>query len=209
MNKERYIQAYLQFFEYIFWIDDDAFFVDFERKVEPILPQGGSFLSACASPDNKTVKTVLNAGVLSLRRCDTSHSFLAKVLSAPFEEARRWWPDEAGLSTGGDQDLVVYLLLNDVEFKDRYELHHYSLFNSRLRDLLDGTHDVFVLHHAGSDDKLGDTATAAAHLGRSTTLIPEELEKQLRVSTIEPQERAIHRITRASIRRMGRIIRGS
>src|SRR5262245_41615734 len=31
LNKIRYIQAYHSLFDYIFWIDDDAFFLDLDR----------------------------------------------------------------------------------------------------------------------------------------------------------------------------------
>mgnify|MGYP006272800899 CR=1 FL=1 len=39
-NKIEYISYYLGMFEYVFWLDDDAFFVDFKKKLELLLPTG-------------------------------------------------------------------------------------------------------------------------------------------------------------------------
>ena len=62
MNKVFFLKAYVHLFDYLFWIDDDAFFFDFEQDIIQYLPKGDHFFSCCSSPDFKELKTVISSG---------------------------------------------------------------------------------------------------------------------------------------------------
>lgn len=173
LNKIEYILAYLDLFDYIFWIDDDAFFLDLSRKVEDFLPQAGSFLSICASPKFKTIRTYYSSGQFMIKSCDLARSFLTQVLRVDLEDVQRWWTAPLGFFSNGDQDIFVYLALNN-GFEMFIDKHSYEKFNSRYENLEWGD-DIFVLHFTGRPrQKKRHLRKAQKKLKLPAYLIPQE-----------------------------------
>lgn len=179
-NKFEFIRHYLDLFDLIFWIDDDAFFVDFDQPLDAILPSAECFLSICASPDYKSISTVVSSGQFALRCNDVGRAFVDEVLATDLDLVEAWWPDDAGFFTRGDQDAMVYLLRTREAYRTGVEIHHYSLFNSRLDDILGKTPAdgrVFLLHFTGPPErKRRDWSRAQAALDRGPALIPRGSE---------------------------------
>src|SRR4051794_22377744 len=127
-NKLEYLRHYYRHFEFLFWIDDDAFFMDLDKSLEQYLPSSDQFLSICASPDYKKIHTYVSSGQFALRCSDVGRTFLDDVTRVDLDAVKRWWQPELGFFSNGDQDAMVYLLRTKPEYADGYVRHHYKLF---------------------------------------------------------------------------------
>lgn len=180
LNKIMYISAYIDHFDLVFWIDDDAFFIDLDKPLDPILPNGDSFLSICSSPDFKAMKTVVSSGQFAIRANETGKCFLREILDVDLERVASWWRSDLGYFTRGDQDAIVYLTETDDRFS-AVEVHHYSIFNSRI-DNLRAQEPVFILHLTGSEAEKKRAHKEAVQIsGRTPSLLPASIEAEMRV----------------------------
>jgi hypothetical protein len=173
MNKMEYVREYYHLFDYIFWIDDDAFFIDLDQALEPFVPDPGNFLSICASPDFKQVRTYISSGQFMLECSDTGRAFVDAVMLLDLSQVRAWWDESLGYFSNGDQDGMVYLLKTDSRFS-RYNRHDYQTFNSRVENLLAGD-KIFILHFTGpAARKRRGYRLAQKHLRRGPSLLARE-----------------------------------
>ena len=171
LNKMGYVRAYHHLFDYLFWIDDDAFFIDLDQDLESFLPKSGDFLSICGSPTHKRIHTFVSSGQFMLRCDETGRAFIDAVMQTDLNEVRRWWSESLGYFTGGDQDSMVYLLKTDSRFS-RFERYSYKAFNSRVEDLFAGER-VFILHFTGTMPvKRRSYERVQRHLNRGPSLLP-------------------------------------
>lgn len=149
-NKIYFLLQYIDHFDYLIWIDDDAFFFDLEKDIMTYAPVEDSILSFCKSPTFKQIHTYLSSGQFVIKSCDLSKYFLNKVLLANLNEIKLWWREELGYFSNGDQDAIVYILLTDPAFIGRYNLYDYKEFNSRPENIFSkDKHLPFVLHFTG------------------------------------------------------------
>lgn len=149
-NKIIYILTYLDFFDNIIWIDDDAFFFDFEKDIMDYAPKNNSFISLCKSPSHKELKTVFSSGQFILKSNELSKRFLKDVLNTNLNLVRDWWKDELGYFSNGDQDCMLYLLLENENYKSRMDLYDYKCFNSRWENVFSvDVHKPLILHFTG------------------------------------------------------------
>jgi hypothetical protein len=170
LNKLEYLKEYIGLFDFVFWIDDDAFFIDLDVPLSKFLPRSNEFFSVCSSPTNRKIHTYISSGQLFLRCDATSKDFIDEVLSCDLDAVRKWWPSEMGFFTNGDQDSMIYLLHTDARFLN-YSRYSFDAFNSRVEDLLNGD-EVFVLHFTGSvRTKRKKLRLARRHLKRGPTLL--------------------------------------
>ena len=150
LNKVHYILKYIDLYDFIVWIDDDAFFFDFEKDIMQFAPQGDVILSICKSPSFKELKTFLSSGQFILKSNVHAKNLLNKILRQDQNQVKQWWSDDLGYYTNGDQDILVYLLLTDSEFKSKFSLYDYKKFNSRVENLFGiDSHKPLILHFTG------------------------------------------------------------
>lgn len=150
LNKIIYIQEYLHLFDYVFWIDDDAFFMNLDQKLEDFIPMDDKIISICKSPDFKDIKTYFSSGQFLIKNCIESFDFLTAILDSNLDKVKSWWSESLGFYTGGDQDLMVYLVHEDKRFQDKIMMWDYRKFNSRFENFsTHRDHDVFILHFTG------------------------------------------------------------
>jgi len=181
MNKIRYIKSYLDLFEYIFWIDDDAFFIDHERTLESILPAHTSFMSVCRSPEYKEIKTRISSGQFMMRCTPVAAEFLDLVEKTNLATVKGWWKPEYGYFTNGDQDAMVFHMETNPVFSG-VDVHPADAFNSRVEDL-DAGRNVFVLHLTGTKKKKRASLKKAKEiLGYNDTLLSQGACDHLRIS---------------------------
>lgn len=152
MNKIEYIKKYYRLFDYIFWIDDDAFFMNIEKSLDEFLPEKDIFLSICSSPDYKKIHTFISSGQFMLKCSERGRKFIDAIQEVDLLKVKKWWDDSLGYFTNGDQDAIVYLLKENSEFKDHFEKFHHKKFNSRAEEILKegGVSNVFILHFTGT-----------------------------------------------------------
>lgn len=179
MNKIEYIKHYYHFFDYIFWIDDDAFFIDMKKGLEEFLPHKEIFLSICGSPDYKAIHTYISSGQFMIKCSDIGKKFIDEICNIDLSMVKDWWDDSLGYFTNGDQDAMVYLLKTDPVYKHGYERYHYSKFNSRVDDIFkqDGIEGVFIVHITGKPlNKYKDYIRLQKLLNRSPSLVDRSIE---------------------------------
>lgn len=180
MTKFMYVRHYLNLFDYVFWIDDDAFFLQPQKGLDDFIPASDKLASFCRSPTNKEIFTYLSSGQFLIRGGAESTAFIDAITSTDLDTVEAWWREDMGMFTKGDQDAIVFLLHTDPRFQDRLSLHDYSAFNSRIADLEDTPENVFLLHFTGPRPrKIADAARAAELLGTGPALISPEVEKEL------------------------------
>lgn len=172
-NKIEYILEHFEKYEYIFWIDDDAFFIDFDFDISSLIPKNDALITICTSPDYKKIWTYISSGQFMIRCCEETRGFLNEVLSSDLDLIKSWWDESKyGYFTGGDQDAMVYL--SKVKYKEILDIRNYQLFNSRIEDL-NRNEEVRLLHFTGVEkEKLKALKKAKIILKREDNLIPNQ-----------------------------------
>jgi hypothetical protein len=168
------VQSALDGSEWVFWLDDDAFFTNMSMRLETFLNDlpAETFLVICASPANpKGGWTFLSSGQFFLKNDQRGRDFLHKVLATPIETARAWWdPDRYGIFTNGDQDSIVYTLVNE-KLLQFTKVYPYTAFNSRPHHYNRQLGEHFLIHFAGVPDKQVAITDFALCFGLDETLV--------------------------------------
>jgi hypothetical protein len=154
LNKLKYIQEYYRFFDYLFWIDDDAFFLDQSHAIDSFFDDQGVVFTACRSPTVNGIHTVLSSGQFLLRCSSLGRDLIDGVAQTDLEMVRNWWrisSEDLGFFTNGDQDAFVFHYMTNQKFQAAMKLLPAETFNSRFGDILDPKQreSVFVLHFTG------------------------------------------------------------
>src|SRR5690606_12215220 len=89
-NKVRYLKAYVLHFDYLFWIEDDAFFLDFETPLDFLFPKSDEFLSICLGPDFKNIKTFISSGQFLLKCDEVGKSFINALEEVDLKMVSTW-----------------------------------------------------------------------------------------------------------------------
>lgn len=187
LNKIVYVLSYLEFFDYIVWIDDDAFFFDFEKDIMQFAPQNDSFISFCKSPSHKELKTYLSSGQFVVKSNELSKRFFSAVLKTELSKVQQWWTEDLGYFTNGDQDIIIYLLLQNTDYKGKMDLYDYKCFNSRCENLFEvDVHKPFILHFTGrGKTKAKDYKMVQHKLNLHPSLVSNSLLKPYNVEIRE------------------------
>lgn len=153
-RKLEVIERYLGLFDWIFWIDDDAYFTDFSKPLLTFLDAvSGEQMLVCRSPSTKHAFTKFSAGQFFLRNSAASRSMLQSALRVDLVDVRdRFWSERLGTFTWGDQTAMVFLSETDPRFGDGFmKLVDHSQFNSRPFEYVSRLDEHFLLHLVGGD----------------------------------------------------------
>lgn len=139
--------------EWVFWIDDDAFFTDLSIDLRTILSRERreQDLIFCRSPINPRGKWAwMSAGQFFIRRSPAMFQLLDAVLLTDLDVVRAWWrTEEYGIFTNGDQEAFVYQLMGpDQRWRDRFVRLSWEVFNSRPYHYQTQLNEHFVCHFA-------------------------------------------------------------
>ncbi|WP_341199543.1 hypothetical protein [Croceibacter atlanticus] len=176
-NKLQYLLEYIDIFDAIFWIDDDAFFIDFNIDIRELLPKNEHLISICKSPDFKSLKTPFSSGQFMMVCNEDSKEFLKKALETDLSQVKKWWIPEFGFFSNGDQDALYYVSETHEKFKNCFEYHDYKSFNSRFENLEKAdVHSPFILHFTGKPEiKKENYKISQKLLNRDSSLAPPTL----------------------------------
>lgn len=176
-NKIEKILKYMDLFDWVFWIDDDAFFLQYQKPLDNFLRANKKYdLIYCKSPLNQGKWTYLSSGNFFLRSNRKTKEFLLSCLSTDISVARDTWNEEEdGMFTNGDQDIMVHLLKRDKRFsKGGFSVClPYETFNTRPFHFEKSTDEHFLVHFTGND-KNEQALDFAKKFGLSPALIPDE-----------------------------------
>lgn len=181
LYKTAAVQRALRHHEWVFWIDDDAFFTDLSVDVGSFADDDAD-LVLCASPVNPEGGwTFVSFGQFLVRRTPAMVALLDAVLATDLETVRGWWdPERHGLFTNTDQDALVYQLhRDDAPWAGRWRRLGWKAFNSRPYHY-EHRLDEHVLCHfvvPGERSKMELIREFAKRLGTTTALVdPARLE---------------------------------
>lgn len=153
LNKIYYILEYIDYFDYIFWIDDDAFFWDFDRDIMDFIPENECLFSFCKSPEYKELKTFLSSGQFLFKVNIETKTFFKELLNISLSAVKEWWTPDLGYFSNGDQDIIIYMFKNYPQYQNKYKLYDYKEFNSRYDNLYGiDKHTPFILHFTGRQE---------------------------------------------------------
>lgn len=147
------ILSKLHYAEWIFWLDDDAYFMDYNVKLHEIISNHVSTeeLLFCAPSVRRGKFTTLSSGNFFLKNTPSVRQYLEKCLSTPLDEVKAWWDEEKhGIFTNGDLDIMVYHLFKEADESTlpKFKILPYQVFNSRPEHY--PSESPFVVHFTGS-----------------------------------------------------------
>ncbi|WP_271394805.1 hypothetical protein [Neomicrococcus lactis] len=189
--KTSIIKRVLPKYDWILWIDDDAFFTDFSKNnVNALIEDAesnGNFLVIAEGPlEPNGFWSKINTGVFGLRNDPRSFALLDQMNSASLKIAEAWWDESKfGVFTGGDQDIFTWWFETHDEFAGVEIVSHREL-NSRGHYYDNGLDDAFVMHFCGYPDKVWGVAKFAKKWGIGQELVPEHLLDKYSVRTRSP-----------------------
>lgn len=196
--KTSIIRRVLPHYEWIIWIDDDAFFTDFERdNLNEFIAQAerdDHFLVIANGPaEPNGFWSVINTGVIALRNDPRTIALLEAMENSELAEVRKWWKaDQHGVYTDGDQDQMLWALdthglMAGVTIVDHREL------NSRTHYYASSLSDAFVVHFCGHYDKQLGIASFAERFGVGQELVPDHLLDEFSARVRSPMGRIEYR----------------
>jgi galactosyl transferase GMA12/MNN10 family len=181
-HKLEVIRAYLPLAEWLFWIDDDAFFTDFDVDLRRFLADvGDRQLVFCKSPVNpRGGWTWMSSGQFFIRNTPQTLDLLDRVARTDLAAVKAWWDsDRYGLFTNGDQDAFVYQLQGPgADWGERFLQLPADAFNNRPYHYEQRLDEHFICHFAlpgGRRPKADLIAEFADRLGTNVALVPPEL----------------------------------
>lgn len=176
------ILRYLDLFDWIFWIDDDAWFTDFRVPLTRFVDDAGDAdLVICKSPSTKTLFTKISSGQFLLRNSPRSRAFLEAVLETDLDVVKAAWREDLGHYTRGDQDAMVYRMEHDPRFGGGFcRILDHNCFNNRDFEYERSLDEHFLLHITGRL-KRQSLEEFIARMGCNRYLTPDSLVERLRI----------------------------
>lgn len=178
--KTSIMRRILPYYDWVVWIDDDAYFTDFEADdINDHIKQAeneNKFLVIADGPlEPNGFWSKINTGVLALKNCEESFKLLTDFHNLPLDEVRAWWDDERdGLFTNGDQD-QLWMALNTTGLLDKTLIVDSQRFNSRGHYYKNSLQDAAVMHFCGYPDKEIGVVRFAKQFNIGQELVPEHL----------------------------------
>ncbi len=165
--------------DWLFWIDDDAFFTDLHRDVRSFVDEDVD-LVICLSPVNPEGGwTFVSFGQFLVRRTPAMFDLFEAVVATDLEFVREWWdPERFGIFTNTDQDALVFQLSrDDVPWAGRWKRLDWQEFNSRPYHYVTRLDEHFLCHFVvpGASSKMDLVRDFAARMQTTTALVPAEL----------------------------------
>jgi len=123
------LDSFKKGYEYILWIDDDAFFIDpswnclsiFEQyKEDVIVTQGRT--------NKKSETTFFNNGIMFIRKTDKMIDLFISIPDIPWTKVQSNWNSEWGPCEGNDQPRMIYL--TQTQYPESVKILDYPGFNA-------------------------------------------------------------------------------
>jgi hypothetical protein len=201
--------------EWVLWVDDDGFFMDFEQDMRRFVSDvpDDVFFVACRSPVNPQGGwTFLSAGAFFVRNCPAGARLLREAFETPKSTVNEQWrPEVYGLLTPGEQAHIIHVLHRD-RLLSRVILHDWQAFNARPYHWPPGAPSnlhTIVQFPAAAGDRARAIAEFGARFGMDDSLVPPELLARFGAAADIPISRpgVTRRLLGALRRRFRRLLR--
>lgn len=186
------IRRVLPHFEWVLWMDDDAYFTDWSNNtIAPLIAGaeavGHYMVISEGAPELDGSWTKINSGVMLLRNERRSWHLLDVAADAEPSEIRRWWDEQRdGMFTNGDQDTIWWALSTQPELRDGFTITPHRALNSRAEYYTGSLSDAAIVHFPGPGDKELRIGRFARRFGLGKELVPAELLARYTRSTPRP-----------------------
>ena len=169
------VRRALPYHDSVFWIDDDAFFTNFEVDVRSFADDGAD-LVLCASPVNPEGGwTFVSFGQFLIRGTPAMLELMDAVVATDLDEVKTWWdPEQYGIFTNTDQDALVFQLArDDAPWAGRWRRLEWQAFNSRPYHYEHELGEHFLCHFVvpGSPSKMDLIREFAERMGTTKALV--------------------------------------
>lgn len=179
-NKIEKILKFLDLFDWVFWIDDDAFFLQYNQPLEKFVQKKSQHdLIFCKSPINTADGnkwTYLSSGNFFMKNTPKVREFLQAILDGSREIAKENWDEKTmGMYGHGEQEIMVYLLTHDERFNDPsfHTRYPYTAFNTRPFHFRKKSSEHFLVHFTNVG-KHQQALDFAKKFSLSPALIPQK-----------------------------------
>lgn len=173
------IRKFIGLYDYVLWVDDDAFFTQLQQPLAEALPMKAHLTIANSPRYSDTQWTAVNSGVMLLKNSLKTRQFLDDCLQQDRAAVKAGWDAATyGLYTGGEQDVITHLLYTDSRYKRRFaQIVDYQVCNARPADYTKKASQYFIVHFAGVPER--DTAIDkfATRFGLTPALLPKKYAK--------------------------------
>ncbi len=173
--------------DWLFWLDDDAAFMQLDKSLESLVPEmrdKNLFAIYCRSPVNRGIKTYLSAGNFLIRRCPEAFAFLIDCLNTTGEQSLEFWNEEEYGPYWGpyDQEAMIHQLKKCPRRLKQVVLLEYTRFNTRPFHF-ERADDHFLVHFTNEPGrtKLEQMADFTSRYGLSRFLVPDALAQPYEV----------------------------
>jgi hypothetical protein len=183
-RKLEVLERYLDLFDWLFWIDDDAYFTDFSKPLHSFLDTvGDAHFLVCKSPSTKETFTKFSGGQFFLRCSPEARQFLRSGRAVDLPAVRRdFWTDRLGIFTQGDQTALVYVTEVDERFRGSFtRLVDHNWFNNRDFEYVQRPEEHFLVHFVGGPKEKLKRAFCK-RLGLNKYIVPDHMLRELNVS---------------------------
>jgi hypothetical protein len=161
-------------YDWVLWIDDDAFFTSPATDVRDVCRrQPPEVMLSLADGRVKAggAWTYINSGVLLARSCIESIDFLRRCLETDTTTVRAWWNAEVhGMFTHSDQDTILYHMLHSPD-QWRFSIVPHLTLNAREYHYSERLDEHFICHFAGLPNKLHAIREFGQRFGVGPTLL--------------------------------------
>jgi hypothetical protein len=179
------VERFLPLYDWVLWVDDDAFFTDFDgeaiRRLITEAEADRQFLVAARQID----ETPFNTGVMLLQSVPAVQRLLRRTIEADPLEVELWWdPKVDGVSISSDQE-ALWWAISKSGLRSQVRIVEPRALNA-LPDCFHGElSDLPVVHFYGSLYKKLRIAEFGRRWGYGNELVPEHLLEAHGVRTRE------------------------
>ncbi|MBY0510255.1 MAG: hypothetical protein K2P94_08870 [Rhodospirillaceae bacterium] len=182
-RKIEVIDQYLDLFDWLYWIDDDAYFTDFSKPLHSFLDLlNGEQMLICASPSTKKIFTKFSSGQFFLRNGPEAKEFLRAAKKVDLEYVKnQFWREDLGFFSNGDQDAFVYLTEAHPLFRENFiKIIDHNHFNNRDFEFVARPEEHFLVHFTGKT-KIQAKHDFCARLGINKYIVPNAVLANMHV----------------------------
>jgi hypothetical protein len=122
------LDAFDQNYEFVIWIDDDAFFIDNSWNCLSIFEQYNEDVIVTRGRDKKSGITFFNNGIMFIRKTKNMKDLFESIPKTPWSEIRSNWKSEWGPCEGNDQPRMIYL--TQIRYPESVKILDYPGFNA-------------------------------------------------------------------------------
>lgn len=115
-------------YEYVLWIDDDAFFLNDSWDCTEVFDQYAEDVVVVRGRNKKNGITFFNNGIMFIRNTENMRDLFSTIPELAWKQLTKNWKPEWGPLTGNDQPRMIYL--TQTRYPESVKVLDYPSFNA-------------------------------------------------------------------------------